>query len=612
MVGSWMRRTAMATAIAVASMLWPQAAEEAADEAARALAAEAAGRAPRAHAAEQATLADAAGRAHAAEQATLAYAAGKAFATNAAGQPGAASGGTAMAYATAGAGAARDSGGGVPAPTASGAFADGSAGGIADAGLVAGAAPAPLASSASAEPAPLASPKGVDGAAAPPSLTPAETFVRLKSGDRTGGMPGRDDRYETPERPTVYLTFDDGPTKRTPEVLDILREHEVQATFFVLGELAERQEDTIRRIVREGHALGNHTYNHRYDELYGSFETFWAQVEKTEDALARITGKRTSLLRAPGGTARNFDAFYFYYLESAGYSVFDWTVDSGDSKRRGVPASEIVANVKRAKLSHEMNVLLHDGAGHGETVKALPDIIRYFKEKGYRFAPLSERVRPVAFAADNDRWARSISEAEHERLSALMQSAFERRQEDAAGGADPSVDVRPRARAAAALTVKERAETAERWVALRDWGTSYGAVSWDASSETATLATEDASIRFDVRSGKAIRSEAGRPDEVLALPFRLVGDRLYVEAEAIASFEAPRPSRSEAKTGEPEKQPGEPKKQPSEPRAESDKSALQPGKSALQPGKTAPQPGRSGPLSAARAPSGDPPGAASP
>lgn len=235
----------------------------------------------------------------------------------------------------------------------------------------------------------------------------------------SGGKKLMQDRdYQIPDKPTVYLTFDDGPSKLTPKVLDILKEWGITATFFVCGDQFPGREDTIRRIMMEGHAIGNHSFNHEYQQLYATdFANFWSQVEQTDDRLEEITGVRSTLLRAPGGTGTNFDAFYFYLLDQAGYHIHDWDIDSGDSRRRGVPASEIIANVKKGKLKHELTVLMHDGAGHEETVKALPEIIRYFKDEGYAFASLSPGVQPAQFAISSKlKWSRQMSQHHYERL----------------------------------------------------------------------------------------------------------------------------------------------------------------------------------------------------
>lgn len=197
----------------------------------------------------------------------------------------------------------------------------------------------------------------------------------------------------------VYLSFDDGPGKHTPEVLDILRKENVPATFFVLGEQAELHPKQIRRILKEGHALGNHTYNHRYNELYRDFQTFWAQIKRTEEVIHDITGIRPDLVRAPGGTYGHFDQNYFDLLKRGGYTVMDWNVDSGDSKRKNVPAKEILRNATHVTAgTNSVVVLMHDGGAHAETVKALPGIIQYYRDHGYRFDVMSSSDQePVQF-----------------------------------------------------------------------------------------------------------------------------------------------------------------------------------------------------------------------
>ncbi|HEY4391290.1 MAG TPA: polysaccharide deacetylase [Paenibacillus sp.] len=199
----------------------------------------------------------------------------------------------------------------------------------------------------------------------------------------------------------VYLTFDDGPSNLTDQVLGILKKEDVSATFFILGENAKKMPEVITRIVEAGHTIGNHTYNHEYSELYQSFNVFWGQIKETEEVLREITGVRPELVRAPGGTYDHFDKTYFDLLEQAGYKVFDWDVDSGDSKRKGVPAAEILRNSTPSKLKNQMIVLMHDGAGHAETVKALPGIIDFYKKQGYVFRTLSAEQPPVQFPISN-------------------------------------------------------------------------------------------------------------------------------------------------------------------------------------------------------------------
>ncbi|MDR6885111.1 peptidoglycan/xylan/chitin deacetylase (PgdA/CDA1 family) [Bacillus sp. 3255] len=241
-----------------------------------------------------------------------------------------------------------------------------------------------------------------------------DIYQKLKSGQRLQ----EEKTYVTPEQPTVYLTFDDGPSKLTPKVLDILAEEGVKATFFALGEQAKEHPELVARIVKEGHVLGNHSYNHVYKELYSSFQTFWDQIQRSEDVFAEIADVRPGLVRAPGGTYTNFDAYYYYLLEQAGYTVVDWNVDSGDSKRLHVPANEIWQTVKSSRLEHELTVLFHDGTGHESTVEVLPKVIAYYKNLGYTFAPLTAEVKPSQFKVGKPKWSRSMNQGEFQRLLA--------------------------------------------------------------------------------------------------------------------------------------------------------------------------------------------------
>ncbi|WP_198156168.1 MULTISPECIES: polysaccharide deacetylase [unclassified Paenibacillus] len=217
---------------------------------------------------------------------------------------------------------------------------------------------------------------------------------------------GKSAAPERPAKPTVYLTFDDGPSIYTPQVLDILKKNGIKATFFMVGRHVEERPDLVRKVKAAGHSIGNHSYDHVYSEIYGSFAGYAEQTVRTEKALLEA-GVATDLVRAPGGTYSNFDSGYFEAMKNAGYKMVDWNVDSGDSKRAGVPAKEIVAGATSAPLKHEMTILLHDGTGHAESVKALPAIIAYYKDKGYSFAAVTPSAEvPLFPLAKQLKWQR--------------------------------------------------------------------------------------------------------------------------------------------------------------------------------------------------------------
>lgn len=198
---------------------------------------------------------------------------------------------------------------------------------------------------------------------------------------------------------TVYLTFDDGPDPDiTPAILHILRQAGVPATFFVVGRQAEKAPDILRQIHRAGHAIGNHTYNHVYRELYRSPAAYTAQLRRTDDILVKHLGVRPRISRAPGGSAGSFTAEYWSALATEGYREVGWNVSSGDASR--AKAAQIAAAVaqqmdaRKYLWSHAI-VLMHDGRGHEETVRALPAIIQYFKDHGFEFRVVNLETPPA-------------------------------------------------------------------------------------------------------------------------------------------------------------------------------------------------------------------------
>ena len=106
------------------------------------------------------------------------------------------------------------------------------------------------------------------------------------------------------EEKVVYLTFDDGPSaKVTPQILDILKQYNVKATFFIIAKNAEQYPDTVKRAADEGHTIASHTYSHDYSYVYGSLENFREEVNKAKDVLTNIVGEDafTNIFRFPGG-----------------------------------------------------------------------------------------------------------------------------------------------------------------------------------------------------------------------------------------------------------------------------------------------------------------------
>lgn len=191
------------------------------------------------------------------------------------------------------------------------------------------------------------------------------------------------------EENIAYLTFDDGPDdKVTPQILDILKRENVKATFFVLGNMVEQNPKVLKRIFDEGHAIGNHSYNHVYSELYKSPYDFVDQMMKTDEIIKDITGVRPLIIRAPGGAAGVFNDDYWAMLDSCGYVEYDWNACTQDATASAPNAATQIDNVKKQIGDYPpkaLIVLMHSKAGKEETAKALPQLIDMLRSYGYKF-----------------------------------------------------------------------------------------------------------------------------------------------------------------------------------------------------------------------------------
>jgi peptidoglycan/xylan/chitin deacetylase (PgdA/CDA1 family) len=379
-----------------------------------------------------------------------------------------------------------------------------------------------------------------------------DVFARLERGELV--MTERE--YKVPHEPTVYLSFDDGPSKWTPMVLDILKQEGVSATFFVLGTLVEQQADTVRRIVDEGHTIGNHTFDHSYKSLYHDFKGFWEQIQQTEQLIMELTGVRPTVIRAPGGTYGHFDTFYHYYLDQAGYRVHDWNIDSGDSRKRYVPADTIVKTVTSGKIPYEAHVLMHDSSGHGETVKALPEIIRFFKEKGYRFKAYDENVKPVNFSLGRLKHQRSNHFIEYDKMvTAFRHNVVDRQHEDsfidqAHAIAEEASIARMKSRPRPPLNILANAQdfsiAYDQYelsnnrlnVPLRAFAEGLGAdISWDAVDKQATVTMGMKQVIFNPHLGRIKVYYAGELTSTLDLiDIRLHNQKLIVPLRIAAQL----------------------------------------------------------------------------
>ncbi len=198
----------------------------------------------------------------------------------------------------------------------------------------------------------------------------------------------------------VYLTFDDGPSENTTKILDILKENDVKATFFIISPYTPSHNDIVKRIYEEGHAIGNHTADHEFNKIYTSEDAFIKSFNKQQEFIKSLTGYDCKIFRFPGGSkntlvrnarGKDFTKNIIIKLEQEGFHCYDWNVDSGDSHANTVPVGTICNNIlkemkdKDCNLKNPAIVLMHDCLTKKTTVQALPEIIKIFKDNGYEF-----------------------------------------------------------------------------------------------------------------------------------------------------------------------------------------------------------------------------------
>lgn len=191
----------------------------------------------------------------------------------------------------------------------------------------------------------------------------------------------------------IYLTFDDGPsTKNTARLLDILKEENVKATFFLTDKA--NTDYLIKRMYDEGHTIGLHTASHNYKYIYSSTTNFIKDIEKIQEKVARITGEKSSIIRFPGGSSNTVSSFnpgimctLSNMVIEKGYHYFDWNVSSGDAGS-GRSKKNTYRNVTNNLSKNRANVvLMHDI--YDSTVDAVKDIIKYGKDNGYTFEKIT-------------------------------------------------------------------------------------------------------------------------------------------------------------------------------------------------------------------------------
>ncbi len=220
-------------------------------------------------------------------------------------------------------------------------------------------------------------------------LTLTETSTDYLSFNSISVIP----KWHNQEIKFAYLTFDDGPTKNAPKILDILKEYDVKGTFFVLGSSIQNNshaQEVLNRMLAEGHYIGMHSMTHSHGTLYGANgpQNFINEMNELRDLIASLTnGFESQLCRAPYGTGGGtFTNDHIQALKNNGLKCWDWDVDSLDWKYKS--AAEIMPIIKREtemnRNSQNLVLLFHE---KNSTIEVLPQVIEYLKDLGYEFLP---------------------------------------------------------------------------------------------------------------------------------------------------------------------------------------------------------------------------------
>ena len=210
-------------------------------------------------------------------------------------------------------------------------------------------------------------------------------------------------RQAKPKSKTVYLTFDDGPSAAcTPEVLDILKEYDIKATFFVVGKIDENK-DIVQRIIDEGHTIGIHTFTHSYEYIYQYMDTYLADFEKLWSQLYEEFSYRAEIFRFPGGSVNTYNYTLSQQIIAEmyrrGFVYFDWNASAEDAASGNPDSDVITARILNGVHNADRSiVLMHDSATMGTTVEALPEIIEQLRDEGYTFDKLDRSVKPITFS----------------------------------------------------------------------------------------------------------------------------------------------------------------------------------------------------------------------
>lgn len=202
------------------------------------------------------------------------------------------------------------------------------------------------------------------------------------------------------EEGTVYLTFDDGPSKNTYSMLYYLEKYNIKATFFVVPQRTEECYAIMKQIVDQGHSIGVHSYTHEYETIYASVEAYLEDFYNAWQMIYEATGVKTEIFRFPGGSINDYNGqtrdAIIEEMTRRGFRFYDWNVDSNDAG--GATWTEMYNSVPADIAGNYRSVVLfHDSLPRENTVYVMEDIIKLLLNEGYKFDKINNDTQPVQF-----------------------------------------------------------------------------------------------------------------------------------------------------------------------------------------------------------------------
>lgn len=194
----------------------------------------------------------------------------------------------------------------------------------------------------------------------------------------------------------AYITIDDGPSKYTDEIINLLNKHNAKATFFMIDRNMKSYPNQVKKIIDNGNTAGFHSVSHDINKLYENDMSAKNEFDINKETFYDITGKKSNLVRLPYGSKPYASEKSYEALVDASYKVWDWNIDTQDWK---LNSDEILDNVKRySKNKEKLVILIHE---RKQTVEALDSILSYLTKEGYELLPISQNQEPENFWLDN-------------------------------------------------------------------------------------------------------------------------------------------------------------------------------------------------------------------